>query len=60
MSFLSFAVLVGEKYFARNLVAIVFQVVMELAGNECSQALALYFKEYGETRSLIASSAPQL
>ena len=60
MSFLNFTVLAGGKYFARNFVAREFQVVMESAGSECSQALALSFKEYGKTRSLIASLATRL
>ena len=55
-----FVVLAGGKYFARNLVARVFQVVMEPAGSECSQAFALSFKEYGKPRSLIAYSDARL
>ena len=60
MSFLNFSVLAGGKYFERNLVAKVFQVVMEPAGSECSQALALSFNEYEKTHSLIASLAARL
>ena len=60
MSFLNFTVLAIGKYFARNLVARVFQVVKEPAGSECIQAFALSFKEYGKTHSLIASSDDQL
>ena len=55
MSFLNFDVLAGGKYFARNLVAKMFKVVMKPAGSECSQAFALSFKKYGKTRTFIAS-----
>ena len=60
MSFFSFAILTGGKYFARILVVRVFQVLIEPAGSEFSRALALSFKEYGKKRSLIASSAAWL
>ena len=60
MSFFNFTVLAGGKYFTRNLVAKVFQVVMEPTGSECSQAFAMSFKEYGKTHSLTAYSAARL
>jgi len=58
--FLSWAVLLGGKYLARNAFFNSFHVVMEFDGRDCSQALALSLREKGNKRRRMASGSTPL
>ena len=60
ISFLSFVVFVGGKYFAKNFCANSSHVVMMLGGKEFNQTFALSLSEKGKSISRIASSITPL
>ena len=60
ISFLSFAIFAGGKYFAKNFCANSSNVVMMPGGKEFNQTFALSLGEKGKSLSRIASSVTPL